>query len=566
MASNKNKVKIGLPSSKKMNRDSNGVDMPQIADVAELEMGNNGNGSTSALMNQVESVLSRIKSEMDSGESISGRIFDSVGERERFNSGDLQESTTNTIGLKIKSVRAELERRQSLLQAQVVDAEKRAREAEELYKLAEAKYEDEHLKRGQLEQDLSELDSKYNQLSATIESEELKRIEAEYSGQETLSSLKQAEDKLLEYEMALIDERKLRFESEESLRSAEAKFLQVSSVLTSAELKLDVFESKSEAIEVALSELERKREDAERKAESASTSQDELKALLELSESDVSKYKQEYEEASLKLKLLEDKFDAAERSLSETHRQYNETQRKYEELSYKLDNSESKLKADRNDAMKMELLLQEAQEIAATASERFKGAEALLHKETELRFAAERKLKAMENELSSYLDIDLNTGSLPPLSEITSGAYRRDDSAPQYAVISSHEVEAELQEKQAMVESEKEARRVAEDRAMLLEEELLKLDDRHRAAESELKKVVLKQEMQLRSIKEHTNTLRPIAPTQQGTTSLRPPRATSVVGANAYKHKLTFIGYGAFMMLLLVTLIWLLYQIVVKYT
>jgi septal ring factor EnvC (AmiA/AmiB activator) len=178
-----------------------------------------------------------------------------------------------------------------------------------------------------------------------------------------------------------------------------------------------------------------------------------------------------------------------------------------------------------------------------------------------MRAAAEEKLRAMEDELSYYLDVEWtkiepSSASVPAFSdEILQSAQLREETGWQQQIQEETARQLLMQEEmarqlQAQIDAEKKARvqaeqsyAAAEAKIYELEAELRKTEDRYRQSEAGMKKVLRKQEADLRSLseqvqntKQSTNPLNIIGKTLDG--------GKKMSDQELYKAKLRLVGLG----------------------
>jgi chromosome segregation ATPase len=450
--------------------------------------------STSEIKLRLESVLSRIKSEVAECEMASAEISD-YGNGEMLKSDDPNASNTSeTVGTSVsqnaKSITAELERRRTELFAQVRAAEAKAIEAEEKCELARAKLEQETSQRKLIEQQLRELEDDYLQRLSALEAEEAKRREAEQACENADARLKEADARVNE-------EIETRKQAEKARADAEAKSNSVMLALAGAEHKRAEAEAGAEAARIALLEIEQQKAQAESRA----------------------------------------------------------------------------LVAEEN-AREIEPLIAEAESIAHSANERYKAAEARLKHEVELRATAEHKLKTLEDELSSYLGLDWSKIEPAPSRDVPGpdGAQHEEAGQNEETVrqleSQLNETNKAVKELQSQVEVEQKARLAAEKlrsatefKLTQVEAELRNSQEKHNQTETGLKKMLRKQEAELRSFSEQVT--RANASTKSLTLVKANEGETSqnVDAQLVMREKIKMVSYGAVITLLLLALAWLIVEV-----
>ncbi|MCI0662810.1 MAG: hypothetical protein L0220_17215 [Acidobacteria bacterium] len=443
--------------------------------------------ATSEIKTRVEGVLTRIRSDAAASDTVGIEVQ---------RAGDEKASARPTLSVpsassSIKSITAELEKRRSELFAMVRVAEARTREADEHWKKAEARLAEETELRQMTDKQLRDLEDEYLQKVGFAEAEELKRREAEVALAETDAKLKELEIRMSEAEWLVSEEVNARKMAEEALLEAEEKT---------------------------------------------------AKTLQEAAEADRKKA-----EAEAKAREAEEKAEQSLREMAEAE------QRRID--------AELKARQAEENAREIESLIDEAEAIARSANDRYKTAESRLQQELEMRASAEERLKAMEDELSYYLDVEwtkmdppgapFNVSpdeviQVPQLREETGWQQQiREETARQ--LLMQEEMARQLQ---GQIDAEKKSRinaeqsyAAAEAKIYELEAELRKTEDRYRQSEAGMKKVLRKQEADLRSLSEQVQN------NKQSTTPL------SIIGKpldsgrkfsdqDVFKGKLKLVGFG----------------------
>jgi hypothetical protein len=464
--------------------------------------------ATTEIKTRVEGVLSRIRSDVAASDTPVPAEIHRAGEEKASARPTL--SATNA-SMNIKSITAELEKRRSELFAMVRMAEARTREADTHWKAAEARLAEESERRQMTDKQLRDLEEEYLQKVAFAEAEELKRREAEVALADTDAKLKELEIRMSEAEWLVSEEVNARKMAEEALMEAEER--------TEKALR------ESEEMERRKAEAESKAREAEEKAEIS---------LREMTEAE-----QRRTDAELKARQAEE------------------------------------------NAREIESLIDEAEAIARSANERYKNAETKLQQELEMRAAAEERLKAMEDELAYYLDVEWTkiepSSEFPGVSmeDLTQSSQGREETGWQQQIREETARQLLMQEEmarqlQSQIDSEKKARlhaeqayAAAEAKIYELEAELRKTEDRYRQSEAGMKKVLRKQEADLRSLSEQVQN------NKQSTASLNilnkpldPSKKLSE--QEIYKAKLKLVGLGTIVGLLFAIVIGLLYLLYYK--
>lgn len=468
--------------------------------------GEGGEGSTAEIKSRVESVLSRIKSEVTSSDPAAGEVSN-YGSGETLNVGDARGSSNETPGgnasYNIKSVTAELERRRAELFALARGAEDRAREAEERFKQAEIRLDQEIAQRRVVEQRLRELEDEYLQRLSAAEAEEMKRLEAELAREDAENRLREADNRARDAEA------RIQEEAEARTREAEARLREVEKRLKEAEARFKEADDRVFDAEDRLKEETKARMLAE-------------KAMAD----------------------AEAKAGAATIALAGAE------QRRAE--------ADTRARAAEDNAREIEALIGEAESIAHTANERYKAAEAKLQHEVELRALAEQKLKSLEDELSSYLGLDWSK-SEPQISQVVAApatTWTEEMSGGQ-----GGQLQAQLEAEQKARAAAEKVSAAAEVKLSELEAELRKMEEKHRQAEAGFKKMLRKQEAELRTFSEQ------VTRSNASTTELSLVKSgegeytQNVGGQPMLSTKIKLVSYGAVITLLLIMLSWLVVEV-----
>ena len=401
----------------------------------------------------------------------------------------------------IKSITAELEKRRSELFAMVRMAEARTREADEHWKAAEGRLAEESERRQMTDKQLRDLEDEYLQKVAFAEAEELKRREAEVALADTDAKLKELEIRMSEAEWLVSEEVNARKMAEEALLEAEQKT---------------------------------------------------AKTLQEAAEADRMKA-----EAEAKAREAEEKAEQSLREMADAE------QRRVD--------AELKARQAEENAREIESLIDEAEAIARSANDRYKTAESRLQQELEMRASAEERLRAMEDELSYYLDVEwtkiepsseqinVSTDEVLQLREETGWQQQiREETARQ--LLMQEEMARQLQ---GQIEAEKKARFTAEQsyaaaeaKIYELEAELRKTEDRYRQSEAGMKKVLRKQEADLRSLSEQVQNKQS---SPLGVIGKNLDSGKKLSDQELFKGKLKLVGLGIILGLLSAIVIVLVY-------
>ena len=163
--------------------------------------------------------------------------------------------------------------------------------------------------------------------------------------------------------------------------------------------------------------------------------------------------------------------------------------------------AEARARAAEETAREVEALMYEADAIAREVEEKYQAAEGRLQGEVELRVLAEQKLKALEEELSRYLDLNL--------SQLQTDFAGFSAERPLARARQLEQAEESNQQLGAQIEAEQKARKEseqacdeAETRASEMETLLRKAEEKYRQSEAGFKKIIRKQEAELRILSE----------------------------------------------------------------
>ncbi|MCI0390695.1 MAG: hypothetical protein MOB07_18265 [Acidobacteria bacterium] len=311
---------------------------------------------------------------------------------------------------------------------------------------------------------------------------------------------REAEDKSRETETRLEQEMAQRRLAEQRLRELEEEYLQRLSAAEAEEFKRLDAEMARQGAEDRLKEAESRLKEAELWV----TRHSEARAAAENARTDA-----------------EAKADAASTALAE--------------FEQRLTEADARARSAEENARGIEALFYEAETITQAAAERNKIVEARLQDEVRLRASAEKRLRALESELSSYLELDLSR--IEP--DIAPARPKPENTGDE---------ETPLQLK-THIEAEQKARRAAaEARVMEVEKQLNKAEEKHRQVESGLKKVLRKQETELRSLSEQ------VTRANVSSTALKP--GTQYLGEQiAARARKKLVSDGAVITLLLIAIL-----------
>jgi hypothetical protein len=178
-----------------------------------------------------------------------------------------------------------------------------------------------------------------------------------------------------------------------------------------------------------------------------------------------------------------------------------------------------------------------------------------MQQEIQLRNEAEARLKEMENELGTLLASD-DWNKIEPRSDVAVS----DEAATHF--------KSQFESEQKVRAAAEEARTAAEVRVRQLEDELFKYEEKyrqgeekHRQAEAGFKKILRKQEAELRSLSEQVTRANS---TTTDLTLLKSPgknEAQLAIASMSRNVQLKLVSYGAIIMLLIIGLGFLVYQV-----
>jgi hypothetical protein len=327
-------------------------------------------------------------------------------------------------------------------------------------------------------------------------------------------------------------------ELEERYRETERRLDQELGMRRTAEQRLRELEDEYLHRLAAAEEEELKRLDAESARERAETSLLEYEKRVREAEEIVKTETEAHAQSEKAMKDAEARAEAASLAVAEAER--------------KVAEAEAKAQSAEENARAIESLIDEAESIANAARDRYKNAESRMQHEIELRVEVEERLRAMEIELSSLLEVDW-TKTEPR----TSGALKE--------AVATTQLQSQVESEQKVRAAAEEGRSAAEARVRQLEEDLFKYEEKyrqaeekHRQAEAGFKKILRKQESELRSMSEQ------VTRSNSTTTDLSAARSSgkndaqllaSTINKNA---KIKLVGYGVIIAFLSIGLIWVL--------
>jgi hypothetical protein len=357
---------------------------------------------------------------------------------------------------------------------------------------------------------------------------ELERRRSELFAQVRIAEARaqEIEERYRDTERRLEQELAMRRTAEQRLRELEDEYLHRLTAAEEEELKRLDAEAARERAEAQLLEFERRVKDAEDTAASETEA---------------------HAQSEKAMKDAEARAEAASLALAEAERRRGE--------------AEAKAQSAEDNARAIEGLIDEAESIANAARDRYKNAETRMQQEIQLRNEAEEKLKGLENELKYYLtEMEVE--------------WTRGESKPEVAVSdeAAMHLKSQVESEQKVRAAAEEARTVAEVRVRQLEEELFKyeekyrqVEDKHRQAEAGFKKIMRKQEAELRSLSEQ------VTRANSTTTDLSTAKSTgknetqAMIASMTRNAKLKLVGYGVLISFLMIGLGLLIYQIVINF-
>lgn len=297
---------------------------------------------------------------------------------------------------------------------------------------------------------------------------ELERRRSELFSQVRVAEARaqESEERFKEAEHRLEQELNLRRSAEQRLRELEDEYLHRLSAAEEEELKRLDAESAREKAEVQLAEFEKRVKEAEQI----------LKSETEA-----------HEQSEKAMKEAEARAEAASRAALEAER--------------RMADAESKAQSAEENARAIESLIDEAESIANAARDRYKNAETRMQQEIQLRTEIEERFKTLESELSYMLEVDWTKTEPKPAAAAAAAT------SSEGAVTT--QLQSQFESEQKVRAAAEEGRSAAEARSRQLEEELFKYEEKyrqaeekHRQAEAGFKKILRKQEAELRSMSE----------------------------------------------------------------
>jgi hypothetical protein len=330
-------------------------------------------------------------------------------------------------------------------------------------------------------------------------------------------------------------------EIEERYRETERRLEQELAMRRTAEQRLRELEDEYLHRLTAAEEEELKRLDAEAARERAEANLIEIEKRIKDAEESLMRETEARTQSEKNMKEAEARAEAASLGLAEAER------RKAE--------AEAKAQSAEENARAIEGLIDEAEAIANAARDRYKNAEARMQQEIQLRNEAEARLKEMENELGTLLASD-DWNKIEPRSDVAVS----DEAATHF--------KSQFESEQKVRAAAEEARTAAEVRVRQLEDELFKYEEKyrqgeekHRQAEAGFKKILRKQEAELRSLSEQVTRANS---TTTDLTLLKSPgknEAQLAIASMSRNVQLKLVSYGAIIMLLIIGLGFLVYQV-----
>jgi hypothetical protein len=356
---------------------------------------------------------------------------------------------------------------------------------------------------------------------------ELERRRSELFAQVRIAEARaqEIEERYRDTERRLEQELAMRRTAEQRLRELEDEYLHRLTAAEEEELKRLDADAARERAEAQLIEFERRVKEAEDKA---------------MSETEA------HAQSEKAMKEAEAKAEAASLAVAEAER------RKAE--------AEMKAQSAEENARAIEGLIDEAESIANAARDRYKNAEVRMQQEIQLRNEAEERLKGLENELKYYLtEMEV---------EWTRGEHKPDVAVSDEAAI---HLRSQVESEQMVRAAAEEARTAAEVRVRQLEEELFKyeekyrqVEDKHRQAEAGFKKIMRKQEAELRSLSEQVTRANSTTTDLSMVKSPGKNETQAVIASMNRNAKLKLVGYGVIISFLIIGLGLLVYQLIMN--
>lgn len=290
--------------------------------------------------------------------------------------------------------------------------------------------------------------------------------------------------------------------------------------------------------------------------EKLSQIEDESKQWLETAQAEENKrIEVEKAKAGLEARLKQEAEarELAEQSRDEAENKIKIAERALDSAKKAWKEAEAKAQAAEEAARAAESLIYEADAIARKAEDKYHAAEANLQHESELRVLAEQMLKELASA-SPHLELNFeNLGAA--LSQIGS-------IAPTARV--SKEDQTAVEQLRAQIEAEQNARIAAEQsradaesKAQELEIKLRKADEKFRTTENGYKKVLRKQEEELRSMSEQVVRNNDSGQFAAQGKSEGDEMFMDAASPNATRTKIKLVSYGVFITLLALALAWL---------
>jgi chromosome segregation ATPase len=334
-------------------------------------------------------------------------------------------------------------------------------------------------------------------------------------------------------------------EIEERFRDTERRLEQELSMRRTAEQRLRELEDEYLHRLTAAEEEELKRLDAEAARERAEANLIEYEKRVKEAEGLMRAETEARTHSEKAMKEAEGRAEAASLALAEAER------RKAE--------AEGKAQSAEENARAIEGLIDEAESIANAARDRYKNAEVRMQQEIQLRNEAEARLKDLENELGTLLASD-NWNKIEPRSDV--------DLSDEAALHLKSQVESEQKVRAAA----EEARTAAEVRVRQLEEELFKyeekyrqVEEKHRQAEAGFKKILRKQEAELRSLSEQVTRANSTTTDLTVIKSSGKNDAQTAIASMNKNAQLKLVSYGFVIGVLSIGVLFLIYQLYVQY-
>ncbi|MBO0719843.1 MAG: hypothetical protein J2P41_03420 [Blastocatellia bacterium] len=315
-------------------------------------------------------------------------------------------------------------------------------------------------------------------------------------------------------------------ESEERFREAEHRLEQELNLRRAAEVRLRELEDEYLHRLAAAEDEELKRLDAESAREKAESQLKEFEKRVKEAEEILKSETAAHEQSEKSMKEAEARAEAASRAAAEAER--------------KMAEAEAKAQSAEENARAIESLIDEAESIANAARDRYKNAETRMQQEIQLRTEIEERLKNLESELSYMLEVDWTKTEPKPVAAATSeGAV-------------TTQLQSQFESEQKVRAAAEEGRSAAEARARQLEEELFKYEEKyrqaeekHRQAEAGFKKILRKQEAELRSMSEQvTRSNSSTTDLSQAKSSGGKVDAQAIAAAITKSAKIKLVSYG----------------------